>query len=233
MPLRSWHAEVDDGGAALTGAGEGDDGLLSAGLPLPVVTPPRLWFHLALVVPAAVLIWADGLPGGASVLVWIFCGLALAVLGTAWATRLLSWSVARRQERAVGTGTWFVVAPLLAVGLAVALVSGVALEVRFGDARSDLDRLVADAPPAGPDQVIPFEAAPWVGTYRVDDAVRVGDAVVVTIASPLSGGLADLDAGFVHVPGAPPTAELFEAQASGVVDLEHLVDDWYAWSSGW
>lgn len=196
--------------------------------------PPGPVFHLVLSLVALALLWASSTPTDGPFLVWLVSGAIVLGAAVLWGIWLLRWAIERRRGAAPaaarGTGWWFVVAPVGTIVLAGLLVGDVALRARWATSRDDFARLAAAAPPATePGATVAFEVPARVGTYRVEGAERVGEAVVFHLTD---GGDEPflLDAGFVLAPDGPE--DVIEACCEEL-RVEDLGGGWYAYTLHW
>jgi hypothetical protein len=189
--------------------------------------PPGWLFHLALVPAALWLLHAFSFPG------FDFLGALLAVglLGLAalaWALRVATYLWARRKGAAEGSWRWLVIAPLgglLVIGMAWARLP---LRARWELAKADFERAARQAPPVtDADEWVAFDVPGRIGSYRVIQSYRVGDAVIFYDSK---GSLFD-DAGFAYLPSGP-----FDELSTGWLDAPQfwsLGDGWYTWTASW
>jgi hypothetical protein len=198
--------------------------------------PPGLWFHAALVIPTAVLLWAHSLPRGPPFFVWAAAGLSLLALAGVWTLRAATYLWARRTGDAHGLRRWFVVAPLAAALYFGSLFADAPLRVRWALSRASFDRVVADlldgrddgsggAREAADREGRLREGGRRIGSYEIFIIERVGDAVVFfeDHGAPIS----DL-AGFAYIPGGPSA---FPDLVLERPEFRALGDDWYAWTA--
>ncbi len=178
---------------------------------------------LALAAPIpVVLLWAGTYPGN-SLGLFALAALWALLIGTAWLVRLLGWVVRRRRP---GPGLQWLVMPamgLLTIGALYISVTWLPLEIRFSFAVDHFDAVVANLEPAGTDdRAVTLEVPGRIGGYGVDDAFRLGEAVIFSTSS---------DAGFAHLPSGPSSVEL--PATSTAPTFRHVTGDWYAWTGNW
>lgn len=189
-------------------------------------SPPRFFFHTVLLSPVALLLYSLSYPGyyveGA---LWL---LALLAFACVWGARATTYVIARRSGRARRSPWWFLVAPVLAVIVVALAVFDVPLRVRFNDDRGEFQAIVDATPPAGSvDDWRNVEVPDVVGSYRIVNAARAGDAMIFYEAT---GAFFD-DAGFAYLPHGPDPA--LERPGFEAPTFQHLVGDWYAWTASW
>jgi len=195
--------------------------------------PPRWTFHAVVLIPMAYLLWGASTPQGGSTLLAIAAVLALLLAAVMWGAALLAWVIARVRGRAMGSGWWFVIAPLAGLLFVGALAGNVPLRARWFVSLPSLDRIVADGPSsAGPDDVVSIEVPDRVGLYRVDGADRVGANTFVYVAAGSSDGVFLTGAGFAHLPDGP-SWDLYPGGDCDRVEYDHLGGDWYSWACYW
>lgn len=189
--------------------------------------PPRAAFHLALTVPAVLLLYGFSVPGLAVVTVAV-AAVALLVGAVVWAVWLVAYVVGRRRGTAGGSAWWLLVAPLgglLVVGLVMA---DVPLRVRWAGSKAAFERAARLAPPPVPrGEDVLFDAPDRIGSYDVTLAYRIGDAVLF---QERNGALFD-DAGFAYLPSGP-----FPELSTGSVEgprFRPLGDGWFAYTASW
>ena len=189
--------------------------------------PPGLVFHAALAAGLGLWLWAGSVPGfGFSP--WLAAALALGLLGLGWTLRAGTFVWARRRHRATGSAGWFAVAPAAVLLGLTLIVLDVPLRARFTASRGAFEALVDRAPPptARADWV-DFAVPERVGTYRINNAYRVGDAVIFYEST---GAFID-DAGFAYLPNGP-----FDELDTGWFEgpqFRSLGHPWYAWTASW
>lgn len=189
--------------------------------------PPGAKFHLVVGLAGLLLLISVSVPGVA-----FFSGLAAAyVLGigaVVWVVRGLLFVLARRDGRAHGAARWFLVAPLGGLLVVALVLADVPLRARFSLSEAAFDRALELAPAeTSLDEQEHFEVPDRIGSYRITDAYRQGDAVIFY---ERTGSLVD-DAGFAYLPsGSFPELENggFERPS-----FRHLQGDWYAWTASW
>jgi hypothetical protein len=188
--------------------------------------PPRLLFHLLLLGPAGVLLYAASAPGGH----FLLAVIALWVLGAfviVWLVRLGLYVAAVHRGTHGGSHRWFLLAPIIAV-MAVGLVwADVPLRVRWLGSKSAFEEAVTMAPhPTERDAWVPFAVDDRLGSYTIDQAVRVGDGVLFFEAT---GSFLD-HAGFAYLPSGPFDELQLPLESP---EFRSLGGGWYAWTASW
>lgn len=185
--------------------------------------PPRRLFHLILVLPALVWLWAWSVPGF-DFLLWMPSAMALGVGAVVWGVRLLTYLIARLQRQPTTGGRRFFVAPVCgAVALAL-VIADVPLKARWIASRSSFEDVVDNVLA---DDDFTFGDDQRLGLYTVIHVYREGDAVIFY---ERTGSFSD-DAGFAYLPNGPfPELENggFERP-----EFRHLGGAWYAWTASW
>lgn len=174
--------------------------------------PPGPVFHLALLVALGLLLWAGTEPvlDVAPALVALALLLALAVV---WAVRLVLALTARRR----GLGR-FALAPVLCGAVAVLLLLGTPLDVRWSLDRTAFATAAATGGGA---------TGQHLGTH---DVGRVRDLPGRAVAFDLSdAGFLD-DVGYAYLPDGPSgeVAAAFES-----VRFTHLDGSWWTYAADW
>jgi hypothetical protein len=188
--------------------------------------PPRRLYHLLLLFPAGVLLYAASAPGGhfllAVISLW-FLGAFVIV----WLVRLGLYVAAVHRGTHGGAHRWFLLAPIMAVGVVALVWADVPLRVRWLGSRSAFEQAVAMAPqPTDRSAWVPFEVGDRLGSYRIDQAVRAGDGVLFFEAT---GSFLD-HAGFAYLPSGP----FYELQLPlESPEFRSLGGGWYAWTASW
>lgn len=189
--------------------------------------PPGAVFHLAMVPAALWLVYAHSFPG------YEFFGAAMAsafllAAAVVWALRVATFVWATHKAAAHGPWRWLLTAPLGGLAIVAIVSSGLPLQTRWRLAADDFERAARAAPPpTDVDEWVSFDVPARIGSYRVLQAVRVGNGVIFYDAE---GALFD-DAGFAFLPSGP-FAELntgwFESPR-----FQPLGEGWYTWTASW
>lgn len=190
--------------------------------------PPCSAFHAAVAAGLGLWLWAWSVPG-LSFSVWVAAVVALGLLGLGWTLRSATFLWARRQGRAIGSAVWFAVAPAAVVLALMLNTFDVPLRVRWTVSKPAFERVLHRAPPRTADKQewVDFAVPERIGTYRISQAYRVGDAVILYESN---GALFD-DAGFAHLPTGP-----FDELNTGWFEAPRfrpLGGHWYAWTASW
>lgn len=185
--------------------------------------PPGRLFHLLLVLPALVWLWAWSVPGF-DLPLWMPSAMALGLGALVWGVRLLTYVVARIRQQPTTGGRRFLVAPVcgaIALGLVIA---DVPLKARWAASRSSFETVVDEALEDDDFESVDDQR---LGLYSVTNVYRQGDAVIFY---ERTGSVSD-DAGFAYLPDGPfPELENggFERP-----EFRHLGGPWYAWTASW
>lgn len=196
--------------------------------------PPRLVFHLLLVLATVPLIFAASSPAGGWFLWALGSGLFLAAAGVFWMVWVGLWFAARRRGFAVGSARWFVVAPVTGVLLLVFLALDIPLQLRWSQAQPAFDRLVKEA--ATPDGVEPveLETPSRLGTYAIDRAESLDGQTFVFLDTSSSPRPFLTSAGFAHLPAGPRHDYPVLCVVGGErVEYRHLTGPWYTFAAYW
>lgn len=186
--------------------------------------PPTVLAHIVLVVPIAMYLWSQSVPG-IDIVLWFFAVAATGLCGLLWLLWFANW-VWKRTPR---SPAWrWAIAPAMVVAAVLLGVADVPVKMRFERDRGAFDAITEDLDPAGSfDQWAELEVPERIGSFEILGGSRVGRGVILYEGT---GELMD-DAGFAYLPDGPD-----DRLANGGFEspsFRSLGGDWYAWTASW
>ncbi|WP_146099725.1 hypothetical protein [Kineococcus xinjiangensis] len=184
--------------------------------------PPRWGFHVLLLPPTLLLLWAVSGP------IWSLLALATATAVLCCAALVWMVRVIVFVQKPPRWSWWFLLAPFVGVLVLSLVAHDVPFQKRWEFSRPAFEVAVRDLPPAPArvDEWVPLQTQGRVGAYRVS-ASRVLGGVIFT-DQHVSG---TVDTGFAYFPDGPRhdlETGWFESP-----QFHHLDGPWYVWTASW
>ena len=184
-------------------------------------------FHLALAVPTFAFLWSFSVPGF-DFLLGVAAFGAIGIGAITWFVRAGIYVFDRSRRDARGSTTWFLVAPIAGVLVIALIFTSSPLRARWALSRGEFTEAMSLAPPAtGSDDWVSFEVPDRLGSYRITEAHRVGDAFIFLEDHGVLFGFA----GFAFLPNG-------RFDELSTLPFENpqfmpLGGGWYAWTASW